>query len=246
MRVVRVGVLNNFNFTRKEIDELKKYEDNGHLFVNSNSFVVIKPDYPSIITINPYLKFVEPQGDLSNVKACRIKVCVGANDETESEERKAIKWSIEKGIPILITFQRFFRIETMNKFVCLSAKNEKYHFNTGWIRPKKDYRIEKRSQIFYFVNANFPSKCKDEMIYFCDWNGTGCESCKNCINLTFPESGEDKIFSLNLSLSGDDGRCLFNCPDAFCKRCLSITKTKTPRCDVIHRNRKQRGKVNHD
>ena len=61
--------MNNFNFTQREIEELKRYEEKGNLFVNSNSFVAIKADYPSIITINPYLKFVEPTGNLSNIKA---------------------------------------------------------------------------------------------------------------------------------------------------------------------------------
>lgn len=245
MRIIRVGVMNNFNFTQREIEELKKYEEKGNLFVNSNSFVTIKADYPSIVTINPYLKFVEPIGNLSNIKACRVKVVVGANSETEKEEKKAIAWSINNGIPVLITFQRFFRIDTMNKFVNPGVKNEKYHFDTGWIRPKKDYRIEKRNQIFYFVNTNFPAKHK-EMIYFCDWNGTGCESCKNCIRLTYPGNENEKVFSLNLSESGDNGRCMFSCPDCFAKRCLAFTKTKTARCDELYQNRKQKGKINHD
>lgn len=245
MRIIRVGVMNNFNFTQREIEELNNFKDKGLMFVNSNSFVTIKSDYPSIITINPYLKFVEPHGDLSNIKACRIKVCVGATQETEKEEMNAIRWSMSKGIPILITFQRFYRLESMNKFVDIKTKNEKYQFDTGWIRPKKDYRIEKRNQIICFVNMNFPSKCKN-MIYFCDWNGNGCESCKNCIKLTYPGNEEEKIYSLNLSSSGDNGKCMFNCVDCFAKRCLNICKTRTPKCDVIYRNRKQKGLTHHE
>lgn len=245
MRIIRVGVMNNFNFTQREIDELEKFKDKGMMFVNSNSFVTIKPDYPSVITINPYLKFVEPNGDLSNVKACRIKVCVGANAETEQEEVKAIRWSIEKGIPVLITFQRFYRIESLNKFVNQKVKNEKYQFESGWLRPKRDYRVEKRIQILGFINSNFPQKCKD-MVFFCDWSGNGCESCKNCIRLTYPGHEEEKVFSLNLSASGDSGRCIFNCVDCFAKKCLNICKTKTPKCDLIYRNRKQKGLTHHE
>jgi hypothetical protein len=245
MKIIRVGVMNNFNFTRKEIEELKKWENHGMLFVNSNSFVNIKADYQSIITINPYLKFVEPNGDLSNIKACRIKVVIGANDETEREEKKAISWAVLNGIPILITFQRFYRLESLNKFVNSGVKNERYIFEGGWLRPKKDYKIEKRSLIFYFMDANFPAKSKD-MIYFCDWNGTGCESCKNCIKLTFPEYENEKVYSLNLYLSGDNGQCIFNCPDCFAKKCLAFTKSKTARCDIIYRNKKQRGETNHE
>lgn len=237
--------MNNFNFTKDEIEELKNYEKDGLLFVNSNSFVTINADYPSIITINPYLAFVEPHGDISNVKACRVKVCVGADYRTKEEERKAILWSLEKGIPVLVTFQRFYRIETMKKFIDMSAKNVQYHFDAGWVRPKKDYRAEKRNEIIGYVNKNFPEKYR-KMIYFCDWNGNGCESCKNCIKLTFPGYEEEKVYSLNLSKSGSGGRCIFNCPDCFAKKCLAFTKTKTPKCDTIYRNRKQKGLTHHE
>ena len=219
MRIVRVGVMNNFNFTEKEIEELKKYEKNDLVFVNSNSFVSIKNDFPSIVTINPYLRFSEPVGDFSNVKACRVKVCVGANASTELEEKNAMRWSVEHGIPVLITFQRFSKIETMNKFVHVSdrfPKNENYHFNSGWLRPKREAMEKKRSNILYFVDSNFPDKCKN-MIYFCDWSGNGCESCKNCIKLTYPGHENEPIYGLNLSCSGDNGRCIFNCVDCFAK-----------------------------
>src|SRR5574343_657794 len=98
MKIVRVGVMNNFNFTDKETEQLKKISEGNLVFVNSNSFVEIKKDFPSIIMINPYLSFVKPEGDLSNVCACRVKIVCGASIRTREEQRNAIVWSISSGI----------------------------------------------------------------------------------------------------------------------------------------------------
>ena len=245
MRIIRTGVMNNFNFTEREISELKKYEKTGKIFVNSNSFVSIKAEYPSIITINPYLFFVEPHGDISNVKACRIKICAGAYKWVKEQEKNAIEWSIKHGIPILATFQRWRKISTMDKFVPDEAKSIYYTYNKGWIRPNKAAKDLSRNIIINFVNEKFPKRTSN-MINFCDFNGNGCEECRNCIKLTYPEHIDGLIYSLNLKESGDNGRCIFSCPDCFAKICLNLCKNHTPKCDVVYRNRKQKGLVSHE
>lgn len=255
MKIIRVGVMNNFNFTQREIEELKNYEKSGNLFVNSNSFVNIKADYPSIVTINPYLKFVEPTGNLSNIKACRVKVTVGANDETEIEEKRAIIWCAEQGIPILITFMRFKRLTSMERFVNPDKKSE-FVYDKGWIRPtakaKQTYKkcvgewLENIMAEDGSCRKRLPTQSR-RMLYFCDESGKGCPSCNNCIRLTYGEEAarDGMVWSLNLSASGDDGRCLFSCIDCFAKECLNLCKSRRPACDRLIRNRKQKGLTKH-
>lgn len=256
VRIIRTGVMNNFNFTEREISELKKYEKTGKIFVNSNSFVSIKADYPSIITINPYMQFVEPHGNLTNVRACRLKVVLGCTEEVANEERKAILWCVKNGIPILITFMRFKRLSTMEKYVAPGNKDE-FIYNKGWIRPTAKAKQSYKKRVGEWLESIMEEdgSCKKRLpaqsrkiLYFCDESGKGCPSCNNCIRLTYGEEAvrDGMVWSLNLSASGDDGRCIFNCQDCFAKECLNLCKNKRPVCDRLIRNRKQKGLVSHE
>ena len=101
--VLRVGVYNNFNFTDLELAEVGKYTDTYLPFVNSNSFVTIRGEFPSIVTINPYLNsWQEPVGDLTNLKACRVKWVEGAVADVYKAQVEAIKWCVDRSIPVYI------------------------------------------------------------------------------------------------------------------------------------------------
>ena len=233
-KIIRVGVMNNFNFTDNEIFELKKYEKEGKLFVNSNSFVEIKADYPSIITINPYLKFVEPAGDLTNIKACRVKVIVGANEQTNKEQIEAIEWCFNNNIPVLITWMRFSKRDTMNKY---TTNNElHYEYKKSYFRLKK----ESKNIFIDYLKNTYPDFT--DLIFQCDEKEEGCPSCMNCIRLTYGEQYVDKgsLIGLNLTCSGNNGKCIFNCPDCWSKRLLM---GHTPACDKLVKNKKQTGKL---
>ena len=76
---------------------------------------------------------------------------------------------------------------------------------------------------------------------------SGMKDAGNCIRLVTDDDNVDKytIKSLNLSASGDNGRCIFQCPDCWAHRILAATKEKRPKCDIVFSNRKQKGEVNH-
>lgn len=257
LKIIRVGEKNNFNFTQLELEELRNHwEEKGLLFLNSNSFVSIKSDFPSIITINPYMQFVEPHGDLSNVRAARLKVVLGCTEEVANEERKAILWCAEQGIPILVTFMRFKRLTTMERFVHPDKKSE-FVYNKGWIRPtvKAKQAYKKRVGEWLENIMDEDGSCRKrlpaqsrKMLYFCDESGKGCPSCNNCIRLTHGEEAvrDGMVWSLNLSASGDRGKCVFNCPDCWAKEVLNLCKNNHPACDRLIRNRKQRGRTIHE
>ena len=228
--VLRIGVYNNFNFTEAESKEVAKLK--GFLpFVNSNSFVTIKADYPSIITINPYLdSWQPPVGDISNVKACRVKWVAAAKPRVYEAQTEAIRWCLEHSIPVLITFMRFISRCSMASFVTASGLN-RYHYNHSY------YRL-------FNASGEFAEICKlagnrSSLIYACDLDGTGCPDCGNCARLTYGlEPDEADIASLSLSCSGDSGKCLFHCPDCWAKRLAKIANFKL---DSITVNNKQKG-----
>lgn len=243
--LIRCGEKNNFNFTAAEIEQLKGFADSGKIFVNSNSFVNITADFPSIITINPYLKaFIEPKGDLANVKACRIKWVCRAKQQVLDAQTEAIQWSISMGIPVLITFMRFKSYTSIQEFV---TGSEDYVFNAGWLRPIMRLRSEALEKIST-IASDYGRRNVDDLIYTCDMSGHGCPSCNNCKNLIVGEENADdyEIKSLNLSTSGDYGRCIFNCPDCWAKNILKIVKNQRPKCNVLFANRKQKGELAHE
>lgn len=231
IKIVRVGEKNNFNFTQLEINELnnKWKTDNNKLFVNQNSFVTITNDFPSVITINPYLKYSEPIGDLSNVKAFRMKI-YKTNDMSEFD--KCIEFAKNHGVPILLTFQRWKSNESLHKFEC---DENAYVYDHGYYRPKKE--TQKLLKTY--------TRDRYDNVYICDEGGTGCPSCMNCVKLTYGnEYINSKVCSLNLSCSGDNGKCMFHCPDCWAKCVLAVVVGK-PCCDKIIQNNKQLGNVKH-
>lgn len=241
--LIRCGEKNNFNFTTAEIEQLKGFANKGDIFVNSNSFVTITSDFPSIITINPYLRFVEPSGDLSNVKASRVKWVCDADQETKKEQLRAIMWSVSQNIPVLLTFMRFKSYSTLDKYASRSA----YTNNMGWLRPKLENRSMDLACIVDMCKKEF-GDTSERLIYTCDMAGHGCPSCNNCIRLIVGNDLVDdyEVKSLNLSTSGDNGRCIFNCPDCWAKNILRMVKNHTPRCNVLFANRKQKGELSHE
>lgn len=243
IKVIRVGVMNNFNFTETELNYLhnKFDETDDTVFVNSNSFVTIKNDYPSIITVNPYFTFVEPKGDISNVCACRIKYIAGAKEFYNEEFYKAVDWCVTNNIKILITFQRFRSHKTLNEYV---QDVDKFNFEKGWLRVKKEEKLKAKKLIEAYVSLTKP--VIKNILYFCDFKGVGCSGCNNCIKLVTNKTKTSNydIYGMNLSCSGDSGKCLFNCPDCFAKKLLAFTKTKTPKCDIVYKNGKQKNKEN--
>lgn len=230
-QVLRVGVMNNFDMTEKEFNALKEYErDDRIIFVNSNAFTEIDSRYPSFITLNPYLKFVEPKGDLSNVKAFRIKVWFHDSIEYGMETAMCFRYAFEKHIPVLVTFMRFKSRESMKKYEVIESE---YVWDHGWWRPSRSYRES--------VREFFGDK-----VHYCDFDGKGCPSCMNCVKLNTPKDDYDyySIASLDLKESGDNGVCKYNCPDCFAKKCLQMNKGK-PALNQIKYNRKQLGKFFH-
>lgn len=241
--LIRCGEKNNFNFTTAEIEQLKGFANKGDIFVNSNSFVNITADFPAIITTNPYLKFVTPSGDLSNVKACRIKWVCCADQYTAQEQRQAVLWSIENNIPVLLTFMRFKSYASLDKY----ANRTGYKNNAGWLRPTMEHRLGELKSVITLVSTMFGEEA-EKLVHTCDMSGHGCPSCNNCIRLIVGDSKVDKyeVKSLNLSTSGDNGKCIFNCPDCWAKNILKMVKNQTPRYNVLFANRKQKGEISHE
>lgn len=245
--VLRVGVYNNFNFTKEEIRQVDAIATaEGYLpFVNSNSFVTISSEFPSIITTNPYLTgFVEPVGDLSNLKACRVKVVINPiNRDITEAQLKAVDWCVRHSVPALLTFMRFRSKQSMLRFV--SANNagavstDIYKFSGGWYRPT----VAARTQVIDSLIRRYEDKdVAHTYIKVCDMAGTGCVDCGNCARLTYGLESAT-VSSLSLSASGDAGRCLFNCPDCWAKQ---LSKYRNIKLDVVTRNSKQKGEVNHE
>lgn len=230
--VLRVGVYNNFNFTNIELDEVVKFSEQGYFpFVNSNSFVTISPEFPSIATINPYLNsWQAPEGDLSNLKACRVKWVAGANSEVFKAQTEAVTWCLDRAIPVLVTFMRFVSKRSLSNFVTESS-------SCRYSYTKSFYRLIDVAAEFNMIRSQAGDRCA--LIYGCDVAGMGCPSCGNCARLTYGfEPDEADVASLSLSCSGDDGKCIFHCPDCWAHRLSRIAKFKF---DQVTFNNKQKG-----
>lgn len=236
--VLRVGVYNNFNFTDREITELKQYEDKYLPFVNSNSFVTIKADYPSIVTINPYLtSWQPPEGDLTNLKACRVKWVEGATDVVHTAQMESIDWCLSHSIPVLITFMRFASKQSLKQFVVESCTH-KYNFAKSYYRLSVASCADVLSRLVDYANSRGQLA---GLIYACDLQGQGCPACGNCARLSYGKDCE--VHALSLSCSGDGGACIFHCPDCWAKR---MSKFATFKYDSVTKNNKQKGKTSHE
>lgn len=214
--ILRVGVLNNFNFTKNEFKQLEQYDDDWLIFVNTNANNTISGKYPVIATINPNLDyFIEPRGDLKRLAAVRIKYVDGANSYVENAFHKSLKWAKMNKVPALITYMRF------------SSKKSLLHFTINQDNYKWTQNYFRQKDLKNFGN-------EEDGVYYCDLKKEGCPSCRNCSKLTY-EQDEASISSIDLSSSG---QCKFNCPDCYAKR---LRKVFNPRFDKISKNAKQRG-----
>jgi hypothetical protein len=214
--ILRVGILNNFNMTDAELEQLPQYEDKYDVFVNANAKTEVRGKYPTILTINPDLtEFVEPRGDMSLVKAVRIKYVSGPIQEVSEAFDKAMAWAHEQNIPILITFMRF---KTKKDLLAYTDDQSNYKWRGS-----------------YFRQTVFKT-WDDPLVNYCDGKEEGCPGCKNCAKLTFGRDTDD-LWGVNLSASGE---CPFNCPSCFAKcitRCYGLT------FDKPSQNAKQKGHV---
>ncbi len=226
--IIRVGVLNNFNFTNKELKQIEGYKG-INLFVNSNSFIPIKSGVKSIVTINPYLKFyMNQQSNIVDVCAFRVKVVGDSKKEIALEENKCFKFCKQNNKPILITFMRFASKNTLNQYT--NSNTRDYIFKRGYFYYDHKLKIE---------IVNKLKKKYGELVYVCDIDEKGCPSCNNCARLTFGTKDTD-IYSLDLSSSG---YCPFNCPDCFAKRLIKLNKNRI-NFDELKKNSKMKGYKN--
>lgn len=240
--IIRVGEKNNFNQTNQEFQELKKFSGKGLMFTNSNSFNPVSAELPSFITINPYLYFHEIKGDISNIKAVRIKVFTTNIQGYTEELIKCINFCVMNDLQILITFQRYLSIATATKFSGNDFRTD-YIRKGGYFRPTDETKkhLEKWVKMIAF-------DCKGKVfdkIAVCDSSGNGCPDCKNCARLSYGME-DATIKALNLSMSGikdrngKQGLCKYNCPDCFAKR---VCFGKRPNCDKLITNRKIKGEL---
>lgn len=236
IQILRVAVTNNYNFTDKEREELNDLGwSKDRLFVNSNSFVTVQPPFPVILTVNPYLDaFVEPRGDLTNLRACRIKYIYDAKN-TEPVE-SALRWCAVSNIPALITFMRFCSKDSMKNY---TKEGKGYSFTRSYYRLTPDGRAAAIADI-----QELAKHCglSEDLLHYCDLKEEGCPACLNCAKLTFPKlvaGKEVKLFGVSLKSSGNDGKCIFHCPDCWAQRLLKGCRGGS--YGVITQNSKQKG-----
>ena len=235
MKLLRVGVLNNFNFSDKEIEYLqnnipKEYQ----IFVNSNSYVKIRKDFASIVTINPHLdSFVCPKGDLSNLKACRVKYIHDGNKDVNRVFIQSVLWCKKNLVPILITYFRFGTLKNLVKYtnipknvLDMSIKQRSVVLKEHGYKWDRSYFRPTRKQVF-----------ADKDVFYCDYLGKGCPKCNNCACLAVGRKKNISLYSINLSASG---RCAYGCPDCFGQRLVRLFPHAIA-FDKITRNRKQKG-----
>ena len=227
-QIVRVAVSNNFGFSAAEFEQLKSFaKADRRFFVNSNAFTPITADLPSFITLNPYLEPVRLRGDLSSVKALRVKVWL-KDGKLSIEAVKALRYARLFRIPVLLTLQRF------------SSKAEKALYTgngTGYVFDARYYRPDKNAQKALITASRAIIGGK---VYVCDEKAKGCPTCGNCARLSYGEP-KTEVSGLNLAASG---ACRFNCPSCFAKRNAARAGGKIA-FDRVLKNRKQLGKTAH-
>lgn len=222
-KIVRVDTYTNFNYTDKEFKQLDKIQiehPEYKLFVNSNSHVEIRGNYPAIVCINPGIdKFIQPKGKIEIIKAVRIKYVADPKPEVKKAFNESVAWAYKHSIPILITYMRFRSEETLKKY---TKNGNGCHYK--WL---KNYFRQLTRKTFDL-----------EQFHYCDLNEKGCPGCMNCAKLTF-NIPEAELLSVNLSSSGS---CKYNCPDCFVKTFLKCrTNIRHISFDKIASNVKQTG-----
>jgi hypothetical protein len=187
------------------------------------------------------MKFNALKGDLSNVKAVRLKVFSTGLWEYCDEQIDCIQFCVENNLPILLTYMRYWRSETAVKYSGEKFKSW-YKHEKGYFRPTKQTKANLKEWVLSEID-HFEGD--DKLLYECDGSGGGCPDCMNCTFLTYGNR-TDTIKALNLSMSGKldrydrKGECIFDCPDCFAKR---VTMGKRPQCDKLITNRKITGEI---
>ncbi len=221
---IRIGVMNNFNATKKEFNQIPGLTRGKLTFINSNIKTITKitakninsNPYKIVVTINPdieyrpeYLKKLKLINK-SKVGFVRLKYVPGYNHENLYRTLSNL------GYYIVVTVMRFRKKETMNKYVLPEYRNQ-YKYVSPYQKLKPEFL------------PNFT--------YVCDSKGKGCSACRLCSKLIFNVNRD--ISSLNLSTSGP---CKYDCPDCFAKACLKQSQGKIA-YDKIKQNTKQKGNI---
>lgn len=235
--VVRVAVLNNFNCTKKEFDQLRtfteKYPDRS-FFVNCNINTpklraLNDHPYKAVITLNPdfqetalwnLVKLIPV--DLKKIAFVRVKYVPDIPYIEPLIERLA-----SCNIPVVITPQRFNSRKTVTPFGI-------HHYEFSHSR----YRLTEDAKEFVEKLAKSQNN-----VYICDQKGLGCKGCGLCAKLTVGKTVP--IYSLNLSTSGI---CPYNCLDCYSKTMQRFTTAcgyRPIRYDVVKKNNKQKGTTRH-
>ena len=196
-QILRVATFNNFNFTDNEFAQLSEIEDiypEYHIMVNSNANPKIKGKYPAFICVNPHLnKFIEPKGDIELISAVRVKYVADAQLFVKKAFNDCVRWAYKHDVPILITYMRFRKLDTLKFYTKCSP---------GYYSWQKNYYRQMIRKTFDL-----------DLFKYCDINEKGCPSCRNCSKLTYGYK-DAKLCGINLSSSG---YCTFNCPDCYVK-----------------------------
>jgi hypothetical protein len=228
MKTVRIATSNNFNFTKKEIEDYYKVKKQfPNTFVNSHIKTNIKdPNIPVIVTLNPNINDMqEIRGYKDNIKALRVKFVYSKTGLKSFIN--CVKYAKQENIPMLITFFRSKRNTQLNYF----GMSRKYYK-----RIKNFHRLTKQSknQAIKIIEKICNKYDAMHLLNYCDKLDKGCSNCKNCSKLTFNNSND--IYEINLQSSG---MCPYNCVACFAKYTI-IKNTKTGlKCNVIKQNAKQ-------
>lgn len=252
--LVRVGTLNNFNFTKKEFEqlfltkEIERVKNNYYNFfiwsnvlgynsqLKTNTKRMLKDLEKTFLnvnmrvglTVNPTLEnFIKP---LNTMFVNCLVVKATTNNKPVLEQ--VVRYAKQRQLPVLVVFQRFRKRETFEKFI--SKRNRyKYNLQSLYFRLGIPYRkqlLNELREIYKDVRA-------------CDLEDTGCQGCRNCEAVNYYlETGD--MYSLNLSTSGF---CPYQnspkaCPDCYASYCISRTKGKIA-FDRIIKNTKMKKKT---
>jgi len=230
-KVVRVGVLNNFNCTDKEYRQLNEFSmehPDCYFFVNSNINTpnlsnINNYPYKVVITVNPNITdqsfFKLGQVNKSKIGFVRVKYV-----PNKPYIKNLIKLIASCDIPVVITAQRF----NSKKSVMPFGIN-----NYTYIRSR--YRLNEKARKVLETLAD-----NTKNVYICDRSGNGCTQCNQCATLTLGEV--QTIYSLNMSSSGI---CKFSCLDCYAKTMQKFVTNcghNPIEYNVIKKNHKQREK----
>jgi hypothetical protein len=230
-KIVRVATLNNFNFTKPEIEQVQQLQaKHGRVFVNSHGRTRLQAvGFPVISTLNPNITDFAPlKGETADVAAVRVKY-VHSPIGREALEA-CFEYCAAKGFTPLITLFRFRRRKTRKLFLD-SESLQHYSYTGNFLKLTES---GKRSAVRHIMER---AEAWGLDVEFCDSKGGGCPECGNCAKLTF---GVDlPVYEVNLSSSG---QCPHNCVDCFAKLLIMKNQGRIG-FDTVKMNSKQKGKL---